>query len=75
MVSLVYLHNMKQDREEGVRNFAAHLSGQADVCKFTVTCVSNEKVNYRDQVVRNVLIHGLEDQEIQQDVMRTRTWS
>ena len=38
MVSRVILHNMHQDHDEGIRNFAARLSGQADMCKFVENC-------------------------------------
>ena len=31
MVARVHLHNMRQDREEGVRGFGARLRGQAGV--------------------------------------------
>ena len=34
MVARVTLHNMKQDRDETVRSFGAHLCGQAGVFKF-----------------------------------------
>ena len=36
----VALHNMRQDRNEPVRAFGAHLCGQAGVCKFMVKCTS-----------------------------------
>ena len=32
MVSRLSLHNMNQDRDEGVRSFAARLKGRADTC-------------------------------------------
>jgi hypothetical protein len=71
MVSRLALHNMCQDREEGVRNFAARLRGQADVCKFVVKCSCDPAtdVNYTNQMVRDVLIRGLNDQEIQQEIL------
>jgi hypothetical protein len=36
-VARVTLHNMRQDRDEPVRSFCAHLRGQAGVCKFLIT--------------------------------------
>ena len=62
---------MTQDREEGVRNFAARLRGQANVCKFSKKCSHNpaEAVNYTDDMVRDALIRGLSDSDIQQDVL------
>ena len=40
MVARVALHNMRQDRDEPVRNFGARLRGQAGVCKFIIPCRS-----------------------------------
>ena len=38
MVSGMTLLTMTQDREEGVRSFAARLRGQAKICKFSKNC-------------------------------------
>ena len=50
MVSRMTLLTRTQDKEEGVRSFAAHLRGQAKVCKFSKNCSHNpiEAVNYTD---------------------------
>ena len=73
MVSRVAFQQMHQDRDEGVRNYAARLRGQADVCKYTITttCTCGVDVigNYRNNMIKDTLIRGLEDQEIQQDVL------
>ena len=71
MVSRLTLHNLRQDRDEGVRNFAARIRGQADVCKFTVRCSCDPgmDVSFTDQMVRDVLIRGLNDLDIQQEVL------
>ena len=71
MVSRLTLHNLRQDRDEGVRNFAARIRGQADVCKFTVKCSCDPRmdIGFTDQMVRDVLIRGLSDLDIQQEVL------
>ena len=81
MVSRVHLHSLKQDSGEGVRNFAARVRGQADICKFSVTgqykclvgCAKDTDtditLSYRDHVIKDVIIRGLDDQEIQEDVL------
>ncbi len=71
MVSRLTLHNLRQDRDEGVRNFAARLRGQAEVCKFSVRCSCDPgmDVSFTDQMVRDVLIRGLNDLDIQQEVL------
>ena len=42
MVARVTLQNMRQDRDEPIRNFRARLNGQAGVCKFTIKCPNCE---------------------------------
>jgi hypothetical protein len=70
MVARVTLHNMHQDRDETVRSFGARLRGQAGVCKFVTNCLHcNEDVNYTEAILRDVLTRGLEDPEIQLDLL------
>ena len=70
MVARVALHNMRQDRDEPVRAFGARLRGQASVCKFTQQCPSCEtSVDYTEAMVKDVLCRGLEDGEIQMDLL------
>ncbi|CAC5412701.1 unnamed protein product [Mytilus coruscus] len=58
MVARVTLHNMRQERDEPVRNF----------CKFLIKChTCNTDVNYTDTIIRNVLARGISDPEIQLD--------
>ena len=70
MVSRMTLLTMTRDRGEGVRSFAARLRGQAKVCKFSKNCSHNpfEAVDYTD-LIRDALIRGLSDNDIQQDVL------
>ena len=71
MVSRMTLMTMTQDREEGVRNFAARLRGQAKICKFHKNCSHDpvQAVNCTDDMVRDALVKGLGDSDIQQDVL------
>lgn len=70
MIARVTLHNMRQDRDEPVRNFSAKLRGQAGVCKFVITCPNcNHEVNYTDTIVRDVLARGIADPDIQLDLL------
>ena len=66
MVSRMTLLTMTQDREEGVRSFAARLRGQAKVCKFSKNCSHSpfEAVNYTDDTVRDALIRRLGNSDI-----------
>ena len=70
MVARVTLHNMRQDRDEAVRSFGARLRGQAGICKFTVNCPTcNLDVDYTEPILRDVLTRGIEDNEIQLELL------
>jgi hypothetical protein len=69
MIARVTLHNMRQDRNESVRNFGARLRGQADICKFVIDCPDcSAKINYTDAIMRDVLTRGVVDPDIQENV-------
>ena len=70
MFAQVALHNMRQDRDETVRSFSARIRGQAGVCKFFLPCPDcSQSVHYIEEVLRDVVIRGLEDPEIQLDLL------
>ena len=72
MVARVRLQQMRQDRDEPVRAFAARLRGQAGVCNYRVKCpseVCNASVDYSGIMVRDALIRGLNDEEIRLDIL------
>ena len=70
MVARVQVSDMRQDRDETIRSFGARLRGQASVCKVTIACPPcGTEVNYIDNILRDVLIKGLEDNEIQLDLL------
>ena len=70
MVARVTLHNMRQDRDEPVRAFVARLRGQASVCKFAQQCSRcDADVDYTESIIKDVLCRGLEDGEIQRDLL------
>ena len=70
MVARVNLHNMSQDRDEPVRNFCARLRGQARTCRFTTECPHcTQPVDYTDEILRDSLIRGICDTDIQLDLL------
>ncbi len=70
MVSRVTLQNMRQGRDEPVRAFGARLRGQASICKFIPKCSGCEaNVDYTEAMVKDVLCRGLEDSDIQTDLL------
>ena len=75
MVARVKLQNLHQERDEPVRSFVARLRGQAGVCNFSKTkrchCHCREEVtlDFSDDMVRDALIRGLEDEEIRLHIL------
>ena len=70
MVARTTLHDMKQDGDETIRSFGARIKGQANVCKFATPCPScGAKVNYTEEVMRDVLARGIVDPDIQLDLL------
>ena len=76
MVARAALYAMHQDRDEPVRTFAARARGQARTCKFTQDCPQcSTAVDFTDTMIRDVVTRGLDDQEIQQDLLGDRNQS
>ncbi len=69
MVARLQLHNMRQDRDETVRAYAARLRGQASVCSYQLKCTCNLMVDFSDIIIQDALIRGLEDEEIRTDIL------
>jgi hypothetical protein len=70
MVARVTLHNMRQDRDEPIRAYGARLKGQASICKYVQECAGcGANVDYTEAILRDVLCRGLEDTEIQMDLL------
>ena len=70
MVARVQLNNSTQDRDEPIRSFCARLRGQANVCKYSIDCPNCEhKVDYTEPILRDVIIRGIEDSDIQLDLL------
>lgn len=73
MVARVKLINIRQERDEPVRSFCARLRGQASVCNFNKTkqcqCTENVSVDFSEDMVRDALIRGLADDDIQLHIL------
>ncbi len=70
MVSRVTLHKMTQDHGEAIRSFGSRVQGQAGICKFITPCPKcSEDVDYTDCIVKDVVVIGMADSEIQLDVL------
>ena len=66
MVARFTLHQMVQEVDEPIRNFGARIKGQANVCKYNTECSNcDHSIDYTDEILRDVLVRGLADTEIQ----------
>ena len=71
-VHLMNLYRMVQDSDEAIRAFVARVNGTADMCGMTVRCPKEDcdtDVSYRDEVVQQVIIHGMSNLDIKQRVL------
>ena len=63
---------MRQDHDETVRGYYARVKGKADTCAYIVTCTHENcrrKVDYTNEVIKDMLVTGLSDPEIRRDVL------
>ena len=67
------LLELKQCRDEAFRAFAVQARGKAETCGFTTsslcTCGQSNAVDYTDNILRDVLVAGIYDTEIQRDIL------
>jgi hypothetical protein len=66
LINTVALMSATQERDEGIRQFAARLRGLVAVCELTVTCTERTVVKSR---VLMALVKGLSDEDTKQEVM------
>ena len=70
MIARATLHNMRQQQNETIRSFSVRIRGQANICNFVHQCTScSENVCYSEAILQDVLIKGIADQEIQQNIL------
>ena len=73
-VHTMNLWKMTQMSDETGRAFAARITGTADLCGMTLECSQCQAKNsYRDQVVLQVLLHGMRDNNIRSKVLSRNT--
>ena len=73
-VHTMNMWKMTQQSHETFRAFAARITGTADLCGMTHECTSCKvKNSYRDQVVLQVMLHGMRDNVIRSKVMSRNT--
>ena len=73
-VHLLKLWEMRQEPEETFRAFVARVIATADMCGMSVPCVDcNKSISYRDQVVQQIVLHGMRDNDVRVRVQSLNT--
>ena len=52
------LLQLRQDRDEPFRSFAARVQGNAETCEFAAECECGNIVDYTSRMSRDVLLNG-----------------
>jgi len=66
------LLQLRQERDEAIRAFAARVRGKAATCAFAAQCECGKSVNYTDNAIRDVLLNGLADTDIRREILGTK---
>ena len=69
IINTVALLSVTQDRDEGVRQFAARLRGLAAVCDFSLVCNCGIKMSGEEKWMLMAMVKGLNDEDTKQEVM------
>ena len=73
-VHLMNLWRMLQETDETIRAFVARVTATADMCGMSVPCLQcNRNLSYRDQVVQQIIIHGMRDNDVRIRVLSRNT--
>ena len=65
------LIQLRQERDEPIRAFAAKVRGKAETCVFTASCECGKDVDYTDHAIRDVILNGIADVDIRREVLGT----
>ena len=65
------LLQLRQERDETFRAFAARVRGTAETCAFSAAFTCGKNVEYTNHVIRDVLLSGIADPDIRREVLGT----
>ena len=60
---------LKQESDERIVNFVSRVKAKARKCEMSITCSFGRKCDYTDQITLYLLIAGLSDPEIQEELL------
>ena len=62
---------LKQDHGQPIRSYSAQLKGKARTCSLFKACGCGQRVDYTDEIVKMVILNGISNNDIQQEVLGT----
>lgn len=71
-VSRTELLQLRQERDEPFRSFAARVRGKAETCEFSSKCECGKNVDYTPHMSRDVLLNGTADPDIRREILGTK---
>ena len=63
------LLQMRQQRDESFRAYAARVRGKAKTCGFTTQCTCGNEVDYTDHSIRDALLGEINDHDIRREIL------
>ena len=60
---------LHQERDKTFCAFAARVRGKAETCALNARCKCGKSVDYTDHMIQDVLINGLSDHDIREDIL------
>ena len=73
ILSVMELLSLKQDSDERLVSFISRLKAKARQCQLSTPCVCGKSVDYTDQITLYMLVAGISDLEIQEDLLAVDT--
>ena len=69
LAHVIKLQRMKQDSGQTIAHFSANIRAAARQCQFHMSCKCTKRVSYEEHMVLYQLLSGLEDAEVQADLL------
>ena len=73
LCNIVHFLNLKQEEGEPIAKFISRVRGEAKTCEFKIKCSKvgcSQENSYADKLSAHVVVRGLNDPDIQEDVLK-----
>ena len=73
LCNIVHFLNLKQEEGEPIAKFISRVRGEAKTCEFKIKCSKvgcSQENSYADKLSAHVVVRGLNDLDIQEDVLK-----